>query len=227
MSINWRERFLQIKTVDSTVFREAITIINNAGSAWNAWSEKQKENAGKDGAATAYYRFNASSSNDYPDFAKYNFALVDDKGRKRYLRPHECHELGFDYEKGTSRDIPFSKNTNDSFYQTYLREHNRLSGIQRKNMEKAREQYNQLVNQCDSKPTRKQLYDLYLQSKEWKQKRSEVLFRDGHCCQLCGDEENLRVHHLTYNRIGDEALFDLVTLCSYCHANEHGKEDEE
>jgi 5-methylcytosine-specific restriction endonuclease McrA len=31
------------------------------------------------------------------------------------------------------------------------------------------------------------------------------------------------VHHLTYERLGNELLIDLVSLCNGCHDQAHGK----
>lgn len=63
---------------------------------------------------------------------------------------------------------------------------------------------------------RKRNYGLYLQSKEWREKREHVLRRDNRECQLCGELAR-HVHHLTYERIYNEALYDLVSLCAGCH----------
>lgn len=66
-------------------------------------------------------------------------------------------------------------------------------------------------------------YREYLQSEAWKAKRKAALIRDGLRCQLCGHEKNLHVHHITYDRIYDEDLDDLITLCNECHSRLHGK----
>lgn len=225
MSINWRERFLR-QQAESNVGSKIRYLQAVAEEHLDAQRKEQLQ-VGKNGAKTGYYRYNASKRNNYPACAKYNFVIVDTEGRKRCLTPLECSDLGFDYVTGTSQITPFSKNLGDQFYITFLRAEERFENEMYAKARAYFEQANKLRRQGDNNQSRKQLYDQYLQSKEWKQKRSEVLFRDGYCCQLCGDEENLRVHHLTYNRVGNEALFDLVTLCSHCHANEHGKEDEE
>lgn len=66
-------------------------------------------------------------------------------------------------------------------------------------------------------------YKEYLQSDAWKAKRKAVLIRDGLRCVLCGHEKNLHVHHVTYDRIYDEDLEDLITVCHVCHSGLHGK----
>ena len=63
-------------------------------------------------------------------------------------------------------------------------------------------------------------YD-YIKSDEWKAKRLEAQKRDGYQCQMCGTAMNLIVHHITYDRLGNEDLADLVTLCKNCHKRVH------
>lgn len=67
-----------------------------------------------------------------------------------------------------------------------------------------------------AKRLRKRNYGLYLQSEEWREKREHVLRRDKRECQLCGELAR-HVHHLTYERIYNEPLYDLVSLCASCH----------
>jgi 5-methylcytosine-specific restriction endonuclease McrA len=51
-----------------------------------------------------------------------------------------------------------------------------------------------------------------------------VMERDGWRCQKCGSLKDLQVHHQTYrSRQGDDSLANLVTLCAYCHMEEHGQ----
>ena len=60
-------------------------------------------------------------------------------------------------------------------------------------------------------------YD-YLMSVEWQKKRTERLRIDNFECQKCGRPMDLQVHHLNYDRIGNENVYtDLITLCKYCH----------
>ena len=55
-------------------------------------------------------------------------------------------------------------------------------------------------------------YAEYLQSEEWQEKRIDVMNRDGFSCVLSKKTQNLQIHHLTYARVGNEDLSDLVTL---------------
>jgi len=63
-------------------------------------------------------------------------------------------------------------------------------------------------------------YEEYLRSLRWRLKREERLKLDGYACQECGttsEQYQLDVHHLTYERLGNERMEDLQTLCVLCH----------
>ncbi len=64
-------------------------------------------------------------------------------------------------------------------------------------------------------------YKDYLQTPEWAAKRSEMLNRAGHRCQLCNRAGRLEVHHRTYERRGSELEGDLFVLCANCHDHFH------
>lgn len=64
-------------------------------------------------------------------------------------------------------------------------------------------------------------YDSYMQSDEWSKKREERLRLDSYRCRVCGSTSDLDVHHLTYQRFGNEDINDLVTLCRNCHQEQH------
>lgn len=66
-----------------------------------------------------------------------------------------------------------------------------------------------------------QEYSEYLRSPEWSRRREFRLVLDKHLCQDCSDPAS-EVHHLTYERIGNEHIDDLISLCRECHAIRHG-----
>lgn len=66
-------------------------------------------------------------------------------------------------------------------------------------------------------------YRAYLKSDEWKETRQAAVKRDGRRCQKCGNTGRLQVHHTSYDRRGKDSLPDLVTLCSSCHRQSHGR----
>lgn len=63
-------------------------------------------------------------------------------------------------------------------------------------------------------------YHAYLKSPEWKALVSKVKSRD-RVCQLTGATDNLEVHHITYDRLGNEDLSDLVLLSRSAHQFVH------
>lgn len=69
-------------------------------------------------------------------------------------------------------------------------------------------------------------YRDYLQSNAWKAKRRLVLECFGYRCVKCGIpllETTANIHHLTYERVRNESLNDLIPLCKMCHKAEHKK----
>lgn len=68
-------------------------------------------------------------------------------------------------------------------------------------------------------------YSSYLQSEQWLHKRELVLNRARGRCEGCGERRATQVHHLTYQRAGDEMLFDLAAICDHCHDRIHRDKD--
>lgn len=64
-------------------------------------------------------------------------------------------------------------------------------------------------------------YNAYLQTDAWKTIRQRVMQRACNRCEGCGIARATQVHHLTYDRVGEEMLFDLVAICDDCHAKVH------
>ena len=64
-------------------------------------------------------------------------------------------------------------------------------------------------------------YRKYINSEAWQQKRRVKFANDGRFCQKCETENELDVHHLTYERLGNENLDDLIILCRRCHNYYH------
>lgn len=64
-------------------------------------------------------------------------------------------------------------------------------------------------------------YETYLNSEKWKDKRRRVLDRDGHLCQACLKRPATQAHHKSYEFVGQEPLFDLISVCKPCHDKLH------
>lgn len=63
-------------------------------------------------------------------------------------------------------------------------------------------------------------YERYLNSVEWRERSTRRLMVDQHQCQarLSGCLRTAtQVHHLSYTHLGNEPLFDLISVCRTCH----------
>ena len=60
-------------------------------------------------------------------------------------------------------------------------------------------------------------YQEYLTSEAWQKKRMQRLAISKFRCAACGSRDGLEVHHLTYARIFDEDMADLLPLCGLHH----------
>lgn len=69
-------------------------------------------------------------------------------------------------------------------------------------------------------------YGAYLHGEKWAEKRRKVLARCNGRCEGCGNAKATVVHHLTYEHVYDEFLFELVGLCQKCHDRIHVDRDE-
>jgi 5-methylcytosine-specific restriction endonuclease McrA len=70
-------------------------------------------------------------------------------------------------------------------------------------------------------------YNAYLLSPAWRALRAKVLQRDKLVCQGCGRPgAATQVHHLTYDRVFREMMFDLVSVCDACHKAIHADRKE-
>lgn len=69
----------------------------------------------------------------------------------------------------------------------------------------------------------KTAYHTYLASREWALLREAVRERCGGTCERCGKSAMDSTHHLTYERMGQEKLTDLLGVCDQCHEFLSGK----
>ena len=60
-------------------------------------------------------------------------------------------------------------------------------------------------------------YDAYLQSDRWRKLRLAVKLRAKGRCEICQRAEGRECAHLTYERVFNEPMCDLVWLCRPCH----------
>jgi 5-methylcytosine-specific restriction endonuclease McrA len=106
--------------------------------------------------------------------------------------------------------------------------HKNFVSVESKRYEYVREnQPNIFNNQNEEKMNFVTWYSQYLESDIWKRKRQRVLERACGICESCMEEEAVHVHHLTYDRVGREPLFDLVAVCDTCHRQIHKLDDND
>jgi len=70
-------------------------------------------------------------------------------------------------------------------------------------------------------------YDAYRYSPKWMEKRRKVFERANGICEGCREQTATEVHHLTYEHIYNEFLFELVALCRSCHNQVHASKGVE
>ena len=74
---------------------------------------------------------------------------------------------------------------------------------------------------------RRSQYAQYMDSAAWRIRRSNWIAHEEYvtgkpvCCAVCADEEWDDLHHLSYDRLGDERHEDLVALCRVHHDELH------
>ena len=64
-------------------------------------------------------------------------------------------------------------------------------------------------------------YSAYLKTPKWAAIRRAVIDRDQGLCQGCRKARATDAHHLSYAHVGDEFLFELISVCFACHQRLH------
>jgi 5-methylcytosine-specific restriction endonuclease McrA len=64
-------------------------------------------------------------------------------------------------------------------------------------------------------------YDEYLTSPEWRATRALVISRSNGLCEGCRKSPADQVHHLSYDHVGGEMLWELAAVCNPCHQRIH------
>lgn len=65
---------------------------------------------------------------------------------------------------------------------------------------------------------------IVLEAERYKQLVCGVMLRDKYRCRLCGRSSGLHAHHIIFRSAsGDDALYNLITLCFLCHDAVHTK----
>lgn len=63
-----------------------------------------------------------------------------------------------------------------------------------------------------------------LEEKEYRYLKAKVFHRDRWKCRVCGKRQGLTHHHIIFrSHGGDDADYNLITVCSSCHDMAHAK----
>lgn len=71
-----------------------------------------------------------------------------------------------------------------------------------------------------------QAYNDYLNSPEWAHNRKKVIRRANGVCEGCLENPATEVHHLSYQHVGYEFMFELIALCNTCHERIHASSED-
>jgi hypothetical protein len=131
-------------------------------------------------------------------------------GRKQYTR--QCISCGAQigqWEKAPPKELidqvqEFDQSLNDHWQQAAPETHRRKQKEQQLNRH---QQYEDYINN----------------SPEWQQRRALVLRRCNSICEACLKQRATQVHHLTYNSLYQEILWELRGVCPACHSHIHGR----
>ena len=134
------------------------------------------------------------------------------------LRKHNgCNQYAYQCLRCGKRghSIPHAQMENEVMTAAPLVDHR----IEKEYYSDANEEMKQLrVNKVRIRQEKyRRVYVDYLRSYDWKERRGKVLRRDGYMCQSCLNAPATQVHHLTYKHLGNEPLFELVSVCKPCH----------
>lgn len=64
-------------------------------------------------------------------------------------------------------------------------------------------------------------YEDYLKTNHWHKKKAAYKQEHVYQCNMCDETGCLDLHHMTYERIGNEPFEDLLYLCKSCHRTIH------
>lgn len=73
------------------------------------------------------------------------------------------------------------------------------------------------------KLNRRQEYENYIKSPEWRAFREKAFAYYGRECGSCGSRYSLHVHHKHYKNIFHEEIADVMILCEPCHMKVHNR----
>jgi len=109
------------------------------------------------------------------------------------------------------RAVPFDETLRDRYWEQRRREWQE----QRADREAVR---------ASEQEGRRAFYYDHINSDKWRAIAGKALKRDKYICQGCLERAATEAHHLTYERLGDELVCDVISLCRHCHMRIEGIE---
>jgi len=136
---------------------------------------------------------------------------LDRNGRPRYY--HQCLECG----RSVGTQLKAAAIENPKAVKDFSVE---LESIRRAEFRAAfgqrqKEEYDRIEQSW------RNIYDEYMNSPEWAEKRNLVFMRAGGICEGCRKKKATDCHHTTYENLKQEFLFELLALCRECHDRYH------
>ena len=200
-----------IESVDICQWREGLVFIQKSGAT---------------GAYIREYPFFYPANAKCRFFAQY--IETDYFSWQRMLTFDECQIIGFDVTKsrGTSIDTPFIFANGDFEYLKLKNKHEEMIiNFERDCWHYLEDAWpmNYRVPSAEWVPRDeyKEKYHAYLKSPEWYAKRDARFAIDDWQCVRCGSAEDIQCHHVSRDRMFNEELTDLVTMCKRCHHSRH------
>ena len=148
------------------------------------------------------------------------YVAIDDKNPERRRLHRQCLTCGGCVDR--NRPLSFKKYSNEIRYE--FSHNNYQKWIEERNFETTN--LWECVKERNYDTSKYAKYNNYIQSKDWKAKRTEALNRDNNLCRVCGNKAE-EVHHITYENLFNEKLEDLLSVCQKCHIEIHQKIDKE
>lgn len=144
----------------------------------------------------------------------------------------QCLRCGHTIEKIKKSDLPIHISVEDlpDFDEDLRHSLSKRACKIREGLNKiAEEKYNANVEEefSNLKKSRIEKYQQYLESSNWGVLRSKVFTRCNRVCEGCLCRPATEVHHLTYDHICDEYLWELVGICGECHRKIHNKDTKD
>lgn len=151
---------------------------------------------------------------------------------------HQCitcgHQLGTPIaaSKVENKDsVPFfDESINKRFTEEYFKPQRQLSEMRRLQynivlnlkVEYYKKHFN--IDYYSQDKTFEGVYEAYLASPEWQERRQKIFERDNHTCVFCKTAKAVQVHHVEYRNLALESDFELLSVCVDCHGKFHEEE---